>query len=91
MAAVTAARDAGYAVVAIELTGDAVPLFDLVPSTQPIALIVGHEERGVHKDTLAVVNQTAFLPLVGNIGSLNVGHTATAALAEIRRQGWLET
>ena len=87
-AAVSAARDAGFGVVAIELTANAVPLFDLPVSSEPLTIIVGHEERGVHKDTLAAVDQTAFLPLVGNIGSLNVGHTVTAALAEIRRQGW---
>jgi tRNA G18 (ribose-2'-O)-methylase SpoU len=33
----------------------------------------------------------AFLPLVGNIGSLNVGHSVTAVLAELRRQGWSHT
>ncbi len=86
--AVESARAAGYRIVAIELTADATPLFDLEDSNEPLALIVGHEERGVHKDTLAAADNTAFLPLVGNVGSLNVGHTATAALAEVRRQGW---
>ncbi len=86
--AVQAAVAMGYRVVAIELTADAEPIFSMDLSSGPVALVVGHEERGVHRETLAAVDSTAFLPLVGNVGSLNVGHTTTAALAEVRRQGW---
>jgi tRNA G18 (ribose-2'-O)-methylase SpoU len=42
----------------------------------------------VHRDTLCAVDLVAFLPLAGKIGSLNVGHSATAVLAELRRQNW---
>jgi len=86
--AAEAARSNGYRVVAVELVDGAVPLFDSGLGSDPIALVFGHEERGVHRDTLRAVDLIAFLPLVGNIGSLNVGHTATAALSEVRRQGW---
>ncbi len=90
-AAVESARAAGYRVIAIELVGTATPLFDLDCANGPVALVLGHEERGVHRDTLDLVDGVGFLPLVGNIGSLNVGHTATAALAEVRRQAWTTT
>ncbi len=86
--AVSRARAAGYVTVAVELTATATPLFDL-DLTSPVCLVLGHEDRGVHRETLAVVDHTGFLPLVGKIGSLNVAHAATAALAEVARQAWV--
>lgn len=86
--AVASARALGYRVVALELTEDSQPIFRTQLGGGSVAIVVGHEERGVHRDTLAAVDQIAYLPLVGNIGSLNVAHTATAALAELRRQEW---
>ena len=86
--AVAAAKVLGYRVVAIELTENSQPIFRAELGGGPVAIVVGHEERGVHRNTLAAVDLIAFLPLVGNIGSLNVGHTATAALSELRRQEW---
>ena len=89
--AVETAKEEGYRVVALELAEGADPLFDTDLASDPIAMVVGHEERGVHRDTLQAVDGVAYLPMVGNIGSLNVGHSATAALSEIRRQGWGRT
>ncbi len=86
--AVNEAAAAGYRVVAIELVEGAVPLFSADLGSDPVALVLGHEERGVHRDTLCAVDLVAFLPLAGKIGSLNVGHSATAVLAELRRQNW---
>ncbi|NNE94765.1 MAG: TrmH family RNA methyltransferase [Acidimicrobiales bacterium] len=88
-AAAEVARAAGYRVVAIELVEGAAPIFETDLSQGPVALVLGHEERGVHRRTLESADATAFLPLTGQIGSLNVGHTATAVLAEVRRQGWV--
>jgi tRNA (guanosine-2'-O-)-methyltransferase len=87
-AAVAQARQAGYTTVAIELTADAEPLFDLHLGGGPIAIVLGHEDRGIHHDTLAAVDHVAYLPLAGAVGSLNVAHCATSALAELRRQHW---
>jgi tRNA (guanosine-2'-O-)-methyltransferase len=86
--AVARARAAGMTTVAIELTTDAVPLFtlDLGPS---VCLVLGHENRGVHKDTLAAVDRVAFLPQLGKIGSLNVAQAGTIALYEVARQLWI--
>lgn len=86
--AVAQARSAGYTPVAVELTAGAKPLFDLHLGVGPIAVVLGHEERGIHRDTLAEVEHIAYLPLLGGVGSLNVAHCATAALAELRRQHW---
>ncbi len=83
--AVTSQRAAGRQVVALELTESATPLFDLDLSSR-VCLVVGHEERGVHRETLAVVDHVAYLPQLGKIGSLNVAHSVTAALYEVLRQ-----
>jgi len=71
--------------VALELTARARPLFELDLSG-PLALVVGHEERGVHRDTLAAVDHVAFIPQLGKIGSLNVAHSLSIALYEATRQ-----
>lgn len=86
--AITAARNSGFHVVAIELAEPAVPLFDVDLARPAIALVLGHEDRGVHRDTLNAADTIAYLPLAGQIGSLNVAHAGTAALAEVRRQHW---
>ncbi len=85
--AVLAAKEAGYLTVAIELTPTAKPMFsiDLGPK---VALVLGHEDRGVHKDTLAVVDHIAYLPQLGKVGSLNVAQAGTVALYEAARQRW---
>jgi tRNA (guanosine-2'-O-)-methyltransferase len=85
--AVAAAHDAGFRVVAIELTRDARPLFelDLGPA---VCLVLGHEERGVSRATLGVVDAAGYLPLTGRVGSLNVAQAGTAALYEAARQNW---
>lgn len=85
--AAAAARQAGYRVVAIELTHDARPLFevDLGPA---VCLVLGHEERGVAKETLRHVDAAGYLPLTGKVGSLNVAQAGTAALYEAARQNW---
>jgi tRNA (guanosine-2'-O-)-methyltransferase len=85
--AVAAAHDAGFTVVAVELTRDARPLFelDLGPA---VCLVLGHEERGVAKDTLRAVDAAGYVPLTGKVGSLNVAQAGTTALYEAARQNW---
>ncbi len=85
--AVAEAKAQGYKTVAIELTSNAVPLFEL-DVTDKVCLVLGHEERGVHKNTLAVVDHVAFLPQLGRVGSLNVAQAGTASLYEVARQAF---
>jgi tRNA (guanosine-2'-O-)-methyltransferase len=85
--AVAAAKAAGYVTVAVELTATAVPMFDLDLGPK-VALVLGHEDRGVHKDTLAVVDHVAYLPQLGKVGSLNVAQAGTVALYEAARQAF---
>lgn len=85
--ALGAAVAAGFTTVAVELTETARPLFDL-DLTGPTCLVLGHEERGVHRDTLAAVDHVGFLPMLGKVGSLNVAQATTAAVWEVARQHW---
>lgn len=87
--AVVTARAAGFRVVAVELTGTAKPLFEfeLGPA---VCLVLGHEERGVHRSTLAEVDDVGYLPQLGKVGSLNVAQAGTLALYEAARQRWMK-
>jgi len=85
--AIAEAKAEGFVTVAIELTDDAVPMFD-VDLGAKVCLVLGHEDRGVRKDTLAAVDLVAFLPQLGKVGSLNVAQAGTAALNEVARQRW---
>lgn len=85
--AAAAARDAGYRIVGVELTDDAVPL-DRVALDGPVALALGHEDRGLSPAALGACDAVAFIPQLGRVGSLNVATAAAIALYEVRRRGW---
>ncbi len=85
--AMTAARDAGYAVVGVELAEGAEPLHELDLGGD-VCLVVGHEDRGLRKATLAACDRFGYIPQVGKVGSLNVGVACSIAVSEARRQGW---
>lgn len=83
--AVAAAAGEGFTTVAIELTGDATPLFQVMLGPA-VCFVLGHEDRGVHRDTLSRVDQVAYLPQLGKVGSLNVAQAGTVACYEALRQ-----
>ncbi|MFI6390268.1 TrmH family RNA methyltransferase [Nonomuraea sp. NPDC050540] len=85
--AVKAAREDGYAVLAIELTSDAQPIFraDLA---RDICLVVGSEDHGCSPALLDAADGACYIPQVGRVGSFNVAVAAAMALAETRRQEW---
>lgn len=85
--AAAAARAAGYRVVAIELTTDATPL-PAADLAGDIALVIGHEDRGVVPATLAACDEIAFIPQLGKVGSLNVAAATAIAIYEVRRRRW---
>lgn len=53
---------------------------------KPLALIMGSEGKGVSKSVLSLVDESASLPLIGSINSLNVSVACGAFLYEILRQ-----
>jgi tRNA (guanosine-2'-O-)-methyltransferase len=85
--AVKAAHAAGFRVVAIELTSDAVPLHE-APLDGDICLAVGGEDHGCSPALLAAADAVAYIPQLGRVGSLNVAVATAVALAETRRREW---
>ena len=70
-------------VAATEKTEESI--FD-IDFNQPIAIIMGSEHRGVNPSVLKMVDYKAKLPLLGEIGSLNVSVACGAFLYESVRQ-----
>ncbi len=81
--AIAALREKGYGIVAVELTDDAVPYhaFDYPDNT---CLVVGHEDHGVTKATLAACDAAVFIPMYGKGLSLNVHVALAIVLYHIR-------
>lgn len=85
--AITAARDAGYFLLGLELADGAVPLHRVdLPADVCVAL--GHEDRGLSPAALRGCDAVAFVPQLGRVGSLNVAHAAAIAVYELRRREW---
>lgn len=57
-----------------------------VDFSQPTAIIMGSEEKGITPSILNMVDHKAKLPLMGNIGSLNVSVACGVFLYEVVRQ-----
>ncbi|MFD1162619.1 23S rRNA (guanosine(2251)-2'-O)-methyltransferase RlmB [Hwangdonia seohaensis] len=70
-------------IAATEKTNDT--LYD-VSFTEPCAIIMGSEGRGINPSTLKVVDAKAKLPILGDIESLNVSVACGAFLYEVVRQ-----
>jgi tRNA (guanosine-2'-O-)-methyltransferase len=83
-----AAAGAGFRLVGVELVADAQPLF-AVDFSVPTCLVLGHEERGLSPVSLGRCDETAFIPQLGKVGSLNVAAAAAIALYEARRHEWV--
>ncbi|MFO7541148.1 MAG: TrmH family RNA methyltransferase [Chloroflexota bacterium] len=73
----------GYQIVAVELAEGGVPYqqFAYGPKT---CLVVGHEDHGVTKATLAACDTAVFLPMYGKGRSLNVHVALSIVLYHIR-------
>ncbi len=53
---------------------------------QPIAIVMGSEHRGINPSVLKIIDYKAKLPMLGDIGSLNVSVACGAFLYETIRQ-----
>lgn len=76
----------GYRVFALEITPDAVPYY-AVEWPEKTCLVVGHEDHGVTKSTLALCDQAVFVPMWGKGASLNVHVALGIVVYHIRVQG----
>ncbi|WP_026710322.1 23S rRNA (guanosine(2251)-2'-O)-methyltransferase RlmB [Flavobacterium filum] len=70
-------------IAATEKTDDSI--YDLSLS-EPLAIIMGSEDRGVNPSVLKIVDEKAKLPMFGTISSLNVSVACGAFLYEVVRQ-----
>jgi 23S rRNA (guanosine2251-2'-O)-methyltransferase len=64
-------KEAGYHLVAVELTDTAVP-YHTYAYPRKTCLVVGHEDHGVTRAALALCDAAVFLPMYGKGLSLNV-------------------
>jgi tRNA (guanosine-2'-O-)-methyltransferase len=83
--AIDALRCDGYWIAAIEITAAAVP-FHSVAWPACVALVLGNEDHGVTRETLARCDSHVFVPMLGRGGSLNV-HVAAAVVGYRARLG----
>jgi tRNA (guanosine-2'-O-)-methyltransferase len=83
--AVQTIRHEGYQLVALELTANAEPLWEL-DLTGDVCIVVGNEDRGVASPLLAACDAIGYIPQLGKVGSMNVASAASAACYEVRRQ-----
>ena len=68
--AITSLKADGYTSCALEVTEQSIR-YDEVDYPDKICLIVGHEDHGVTKRTLAACDMVIFLPMYGAGASLN--------------------
>ncbi len=68
---------------ATEKTTDTI--YDLALN-EPIAIVMGSEERGINPSVIKILDEKAKLPMFGTIGSLNVSVACGAFLYEVVRQ-----
>jgi len=85
--AIAAMREDGYRIVAVEITGDAVPIYE-ADLDGDVCLLLGAEEHGVPPAALEAADSVVYIPQVGRVGSVNVAVAAAIAMAEARRQEW---
>lgn len=71
-------KDRGYRIFALETTEGAKPYYE-IDWPAKTALIVGHEDHGVTRATLALCDDAVFIPMWGKGASLNV-HVALAVV-----------
>jgi 23S rRNA (guanosine2251-2'-O)-methyltransferase len=79
-------KEAGLWVYAAEAVGTPYAQLDFAG---PVGLVFGSEGRGVRRLVREACDGTVAIPMLGNVGSLNVSVAAAVLLYEVRRQrGW---
>ena len=64
----------GYTIIAAEISKGAIPYHKFnIGKNEKIALVLGHEVKGLSKAILKLCDKTIFIPMRGKKESLNVG------------------
>ncbi|WP_342762362.1 RNA methyltransferase [Kineococcus xinjiangensis] len=77
-------REAGFTVVALALTDDAVPLEDFRPPER-VALLLGTEGDGLSRRAVAAADVVVRIPMAAGVDSLNVAAASAVAMWALRR------
>jgi len=78
-------KEMGIPIYAVELTEDA-QHFQKIQYPNKVALLFGHEKRGVGDDILKRVDKKVYIPMRGLKESLNVANCASILLYELTRE-----
>jgi 23S rRNA (guanosine2251-2'-O)-methyltransferase len=81
----TAAREQGYEIAAVETTVHAVDLFDWSPCF-PVCVVFGHEVDGIRPEVSALCDTHVRIPMLGAKHSLNVATAGGVVLYELLRK-----
>jgi tRNA G18 (ribose-2'-O)-methylase SpoU len=83
--AITAAKELGYKIAALELTDNSRSIYNLTTADFPLALVIGNEITGVSDAALALCEESLAIPMLGAKHSLNVAVAYGVALFEALR------
>jgi 23S rRNA (guanosine2251-2'-O)-methyltransferase len=83
--AVAKAAAAGYHVIAVENSADAIDLYRWDPAW-PVCLVFGHETDGVAGEVASRIDTHVRIPMLGEKRSLNVASAAAVVLYELLRR-----
>ena len=84
-AVLSAYAAAGYHIVAVETSPDAVDLYDWTPAW-PICLVFGHEKDGVTGSLVQQIETHVRIPMLGAKRSLNVATAGGVVLYDLLRR-----
>ena len=84
LSAVRKLKDNGYLIVGASEKG--AESYVKADYTVPVAIVMGAEDTGISPEVLKVCDTLAAIPILGNIGSLNVSVAAGVMLYEAVRQ-----
>ncbi len=82
--AVKQLKENGYKIVAATEKGARV--YTKIDFTVPVAIVMGAEETGISNEVLRISDDLAAIPILGEIGSLNVSVAAGVMMYEAVRQ-----
>jgi len=77
-------KEKGIPIYCVELTKDA-QNFQEIKYPQKVALVFGHEKKGINQDILKRADKVVYIPMRGRKESLNVANCASIILYEITR------
>ena len=78
--------ESGYALLALEITDDSIPLqhFDFKDHSR-LALVIGNERTGISEEILALAEQKLHIEMFGKNSSMNVSQATGIALYEMTK------